>query len=318
MGAGASARYFLRRARDTLTEDAFSNHRFVLHDVLPHNEDYISGRYIRGGQQSVWTEFYDFHENEVSSSCSWAVMSKLAQKVYGSTCFMSHLGVLDGDFTPDPIPDSLPDGDITVVEEPITSVQERVGYLRDFMANHSGGFVVSTVPAPELADAMDRSDDSSHFLHRPSHFLRIRIPCAENHHVTWFSGERNYGGMTETIKNRELYAVNGFYRTRFYGDVLLIESLSPIQENFIDPILVAFGLEETDYEILEGGERQYGVLCPSSPVGDAWIDSFLLRHGVFGLGRVGAWDASPVSDRLTDRITNMIAGLVWQPARQED
>ena len=124
------------------------------------------------------------------------------------------------------------------------------------------------------------------FPRAPIHVTRWHVPGADVFQTIYFP-ERGIG----------------LYRASITGNVLIAESVSPIDEDDEKEIERAFGIALGNCERLESVEQKYGKIAP---VDDAVRKQLLFRltheHNIYSLGRFATW-RNILLDDVVDDIT---------------
>ena len=145
--------------------------------------------------------------------------------------------------------------------------------------------LVSTAPLPVVLRQLDIAAPIE-FPRAPIHVTRWHVPGADVFQTIYFP-ERGIG----------------LYRASITGNVLIAESVSPIDEDDEKEIERAFGIALGNCERLESVEQKYGKIAP---VDDAVRKQLLFRltheHNIYSLGRFATW-RNILLDDVVDDIT---------------
>lgn len=172
----------------------------------------------------------------------------------------------------------------TFYEQLVDAVGARIHWNTHASFN-TGQLLVSTAPLPVVLRALDLPVPVE-FPRAAINVTRWRVPGADAFQTVYFP-ER----MTSV------------YRASITGDVLIVESMSTLDETDTYEVERAFGIRLDQCDPLEAVEQKYGKIAP---VDDAVRKQVLFRlthdHNIYSLGRFATW-RNVLLDDVVDDIT---------------
>lgn len=151
----------------------------------------------------------------------------------------------------------------------------------------SGAPVISTIPMNLLAERVPGGHlvvGDVDFSFQPVYVNRYRLEGCDSHCTVYYP-------------DPEL----GIYRATLTGADLIIESMSQIEEDEIEQVLMSMSLPHHWRIVTEDHQQSYGKIAPI-PEGArrAFISGTTLGHSVYSLGRFATWRNILLDDVLDD------------------
>jgi hypothetical protein len=154
----------------------------------------------------------------------------------------------------------------------------RISYKCDLNDKHTmPGATISTIPIQVLANMLSVNPPSFNVKDLPVKSIYVnkyRVPSCDAYMTIYFPA-----------------LGTPIYRASISGDSLIVESIRPIKDVWIDVAKEALGLQDLDMSReLDNFEQVNGKI---SPINEAWRKEFILQatldHNIYSLGRFATW-----------------------------